>query len=64
MNLIIFFIFLVICQLIFFIVRKPKYDGRIVIDEAADSWEIHITEDPELIKNMDFLTLKVEKLKK
>lgn len=40
-----------------------KYSGRLIIDEAADSWSISITDDPEIIKKYKYLRLKIELIK-
>ena len=40
-----------------------RYSGRLIIDEAADSWSISITENPEVIKHYKSIELKIEKLK-
>ena len=37
-----------------------KYDGTLRINEARDSWEVAITEDPELIKLIKIIELKIE----
>ena len=39
---------------------KTKVDGRLIIDEAADSWTISITTDPETIKKRKSITLTVD----
>lgn len=37
-----------------------RYDGRIEIDEARDSWTVAITENPEKIKRKRYIRLKVK----
>lgn len=45
---------------IFFIHGLNKPDGYLVVDEAADSWTVSITTDPEEIKTKYMVCLKVE----
>lgn len=44
------------------VLALKKKDGRIVVDEARDSWTIAITENPEKIKKKRSIKLKVEKI--
>ena len=37
-------------------------DGTLVIDEAADSYTVHITTDPETINHKEYLRLRIEKI--
>lgn len=37
-----------------------KYDGTLTIDEARDSWTVHITTDPEEVKFKESISLSVD----
>ena len=62
MTIIIFLLgfILGIATLYFCSIFHKKYDGALRINEARDSWEVAITEDPELIKLMKSIELKIE----
>lgn len=51
-----------VIQLICVISEAKHIDGKLVIDEAADSYTIHITTDPEEINRKDFIKLRIEKV--
>lgn len=59
---IIFLATLGICQLFYSVYTHVKRDGKIIVDEAADSWRISITTNPEEIKKKKCIKLDVEKI--
>ncbi len=59
---IIFVITIGICQVVRFICDHIKRDGKLTVNEAADSWTITITTNPEEIKRKKRITLKVERV--
>ena len=58
---VIFLVTLGICQIIYTIYRLRKRDGKLTINEAADSYTITITTNPEEIKKKKCIKLRVEK---
>lgn len=57
--IVIFLITLVICQLVHTALSK-RNDGKLIVDETADSWTISITTSPEEIKRKKKIRLDVE----
>lgn len=51
-------IFLILSWLLF-IFKSTDTDGTLTVDEAADSWTIAITTDPDTIKLKDNIKLTV-----
>lgn len=46
-----------------FIFASNQKDGRLIIDETADSWTVSITTDPETIKRRSVIILTVDRIK-
>lgn len=51
-----------VIQLVCTINEAKSIDGKFIVDEAADSYTIHITTDPEEINRKDFIRLRIEKI--
>lgn len=51
-----------VIQLVCTINEAKSIDGKLIVDEAADSYTIHIATDPEEINRKDFIRLRIEKI--
>lgn len=49
-----------VIQLVCVIYESKHVDGTLVVDQAADSYTIHITTDPVEINSKDSIRLRVE----
>lgn len=49
--------------LLFLVLKRvfKHYDGKLVVDEARDSWTVTITTKPDRIKKKKSIELKIEK---
>ena len=62
-NVLILIIILESLALLFVVLKHffKRFDGRLMIDEARDSWTVAITTDPAKVNKKKALELKIEK---